>query len=67
MKIATLQRRGTSRAITLPAAYLKQLKWTLGELLVLEIVDGELIVYPLVTATRQPKPHSSRTKAAANA
>lgn len=42
MRTVRIHERGNSKAITIPKAYLEELRWGLGDLLLLEVAGQEL-------------------------
>jgi antitoxin component of MazEF toxin-antitoxin module len=64
MHTVRIHQRGNSHGITIPAPYVKQLGWQLGQILVLHIRDNELCAFPLpddLPTLRQPRPLPQET------
>jgi antitoxin component of MazEF toxin-antitoxin module len=65
MQVVRIGQRGNSLGITLPHAYLEELRWGRGELLILETSGDRLVARPLRKhLEQQRKDHEEALEAA---
>ncbi len=67
MQIVRINRRGNSLGVNLPRPYLRELRWGVGQYLMLEIEDGSLRFRPVKPHEPRPPPNTEHATEASHA